>query len=144
MDENRDDTRFVRTFADKIRVMIRGDGGSVVNLLPPDAAKKSAEVSKGVRISLLNKSLTYDTAVLNDQTGKRVRVVYNSKVTVVKLAIDSRHGTSLIIRNSEWMVPSQKATEDLLGRPTLKALGLKTAEVFRAAASNNICEVVFK
>ncbi len=144
VDEKSDETRFVGTFTDKIREMICGDGGSVVNLLPSDTANKLAEASKGVNISLLDRLQTYGTAALNGQTGKRVKIVCKRKVSVNKLAIDCRHGTSLIIRNSEWMVPTQPATEALLGRPTSEALGLNNAEVFRAAASNNNGEVYFK
>ncbi len=42
------------------------------------------------------------------------------------------------------MVPTQPAAEALLGNPSFKALGLNTAEVLRAAASNNNGEVHFK
>lgn len=79
----------------------------------------------------------YDLEISSNQDGDRISVHCNRKVKLSEVLLDCRHCTAMILRNSTWMVPIEPCQEALLGRATLRKLGLNTSEIFRAAATAN-------
>jgi len=139
IDENIDDTRFIATMG-SIKVMLCGDGGSCINLMPIDAVRELVKENPEILVEDLNPPEEYNFPVKEDKDGQRITLKCSKRVRIPEIKLDCRHGTSLTLRNTVWLVSDQDADEALLGRPDLKRLGLDTAKIFRtAAAANNGC-----
>ena len=134
-DETKDDTRFFSIFQGKVREILCGDGGSIINLLPKDALQKLIDEGADIDVTEFPKPRIFKGPIATDNSGNHLKILCDRMVVIPYIRIDCRHGTWLNLRNSQWMVPVAPANEALLGRPTLKALGLNTSQVMRAAAN---------
>lgn len=57
--------------------------------------------------------------------------------TLMDVDLHIRHGSSLKLRNTRWLVSNQRVPEPLLGRPMLEVLGLNTADILATAADRS-------
>ncbi len=82
----------------------------------------------------------YAMAAKSLETGQDAYIKCTHTATI-DVELHVRHGTTLILRNLKWLVTEQRVREPLLGRPTLEALGLNTANILAAAADKHGGEV---
>jgi len=136
IDEEVDDTRFVASIGN-IRVILCGDGGSCINLMPIDAVQAAVKDNPKIVVEILDPPQEYHFPVKEDKDGQRISLKCTKRVQIPEISLDCRHGTALKLRNTIWLVSDQDADEALLGRPDLKRLGLDTSKLFRAAAAAN-------
>ena len=134
-DDTVDNTRFDANFAGVASRTLCADGGADANLLPKDVAAAVLNRKGEIKIKRLNKPRWFSMAVTSDNNGREVAVSCKREAEISEVTLDCRHGTSLTLRNTKWLIPEQDCSEPLLGRPVLSALGLNTGRLLRAAAN---------
>ena len=108
------------------------DMGSCINLMPPDLL--ASLLSKGARmkVEMFDVTRKYEMAVKEDAKGAEVFVECDRQVTL-DIQLKIRHGSSLTIRNVIFYVSTKSASDPLLSKGLLKALGLDAKEALLTA-----------
>lgn len=114
-------------FGGAVTASVCADGGSDVNLMSPDLFARLVEGRVDMEVRRFNSPQSLRLV------AKNATIEYDRELKITtELLI--RHGTSLKLRNSRWLVAKEDIDGPLLGRPTLEALGLDTKKLLAEAA----------
>ena len=119
-------------FSKTVNCIICADGGSDINLLPPNMFDELMRRDANVHVTKYKEPKRYGLATSSDAQGESIFVTCDKEVTCnVELFI--RHGCYLELRNLVWYVATTDVPEPILGIPALELPGINKRELLAAA-----------
>ena len=110
---------------------MKGDHGTDVNLIPPTVLDQILKSKPRMKVEDLMEPLSYGALVTNGPKVTCRRKVKNS------IMLHVRHGTTLALRNMEWMVSDDNADMVLIGEHVLRAVGLDNRTFLKDACDRH-------
>ena len=112
--------------------IICADGGSDINLLPPNMFDELMRRDANVHVTKFKEPERYGLAPGSDAQGESIFVTCDKEV-ICNIELFIRHGCYLELRNLVLYVATTAVPEPILGRPALELLAINTRELLAAA-----------
>ena len=113
-----------------IESTVLADNGSDTNLMPPAVFKQLQEACPTLTV------ITLEPAHCFNPIGSGPQITCKKKAKAdTQLRI--RHGTKLMLRDVEWLIPEEETECTILGRPVLQAIGCDNRALLSAACDKH-------
>lgn len=126
---------FSAHFAGRVCDTLCADIGADANLMGQELLNRIKDAGGVVEMEDLLPPRTFCLAA-DAPDGSKTKLICTQAATM-DVDIHIRHGTGLKLRNTRWLVSTQRVPEPLLGRPLLEFLGLNTMEILATAADRS-------
>ena len=114
-----------------VETFAKADNGSDANIIAPNILKQIQQSCLSVKVKKLWSPVQYGTVVKNGPT-----VICRGQVRCT-LLLHIRHGSTLALRNMEWIVCDGEAEHVVIGERVLCALGLNNQKLLEAASDRH-------
>ena len=114
-----------------VEAVANADNGSDANIIPPNILKQIQQSCPSLKVRKLSGPVQYGTIVKNGP-----KVTCRSQVRC-EILLHIRHGSTLALRNMEWMVCDEEAEHVVIGERVLCALGLNNQKLLEAASDRH-------
>lgn len=119
---------FTCIFAKHTRDYLTAEIGSDANLMDETPLNLIVQHGAGLTVTTLPKPPTFEVAVHIAANSKPVKIL-RSKIAIMAVELHIRHGKTILLRNIQWVVTSQRCSESLLSRPVPEAIGINELDI---------------
>ena len=114
-----------------VEVVVKADQGLDANVIPRNILRDITKALRSLQIKKLLGQVQYGTTVKNGP-----KVTFHSQA-LVSVLLHIRHGTTLALRNVQWLIFNEDADYVIIGEPVLRVLGLDNRRLLEAAADRH-------